>query len=277
MFDVGCWKFPAFLPFMPVAAFPCPVEELAAWRDAYRAEMNCQVIHDSIHRRPGWTHSYRLEIDGNAAGFATLALAGPWKNRPTVLEFYVAPERRSRAFALFEAVLAASDATHIETQTNGTLLAVMLHAWSRDATSEKIVFRDAFTTALPSLGAVLRRVTSETEDRARFAQRDGSSEWTLELAGTIVGKGGIAFHYNPPYGDLYMEIAEPHRRHGLGAFLVQELKRICRDLGGIPAARCSPGNIASRQTCQKAGFVPCGHVLVGRVAAPTEGKTKLEV
>jgi GNAT superfamily N-acetyltransferase len=68
-----------------------------------------------------------------------------------------------------------------------------------------------------------------------------------------------------------MNVAEPHRRRGLGAFLVQELKRVCYAGGHVPAARCNPGNLASRLTLQKAGFVPCGHVLKGVVQPGATG------
>ena len=59
-----------------------------------------------------------------------------------------------------------------------------------------------------------------------------------------------------------MEVNEPFRRRGFGSFIVQELKRICYENGHIPAARCNPDNIAS---LQKAGFVPCGHIITGPV------------
>jgi RimJ/RimL family protein N-acetyltransferase len=147
-------------------------------------------------------------------------------------------------------------------------LAVMLHAYSRDATSEKTIFADSSTTTLCSGGTVLRRVTTEGEDRNCFGCRGGSSEWTLELKGTVIGQGGVAFHYNQPYGDVYMEIAEPYRRRGFGSYFVQELKQVCRELGGIPAARCDPNNVASLQTCQKAGFVPVGHLMSGSIRRP---------
>jgi RimJ/RimL family protein N-acetyltransferase len=45
------------------------------------------------------------------------------------------------------------------------------------------------------------------------------------------------------------------------------LKRLAYELGAIPGARCNPGNIASRQTLQKAGFVPCAHILDGTIVA----------
>jgi GNAT superfamily N-acetyltransferase len=245
---------------------PSPPAEILPLRERYRQEMNCQIVHDSIHRRVGWTETYRLRVDGATAGFGSKAIGGPWRAKPTVFEFYVVPEQRGNAFALFDALLAASGARFIETQTNGPLLAIMLHAYSRDAVSEKIIFADAVTMALPSGGATLRRVSTPDEDRQCFDRRDGSSDWTLELEGAPIGKGGIAFHYNRPYGDVYMEIAEPFRRRGFGAYFVQELKRVCRELGGIPAARCDPTNVASRQTCQKAGLVPCGHLIRGTIA-----------
>lgn len=253
---------------MPCVATPCSADrEILPWRERYRQEMNCQIIHDSIHRRPGWTRSWLLSVDGVTAGFASLAEAGPWTGRPTLFEFHVSPEFRRHVFMLFEALLAASGARFIETQSNSTLLTAMLHAWSQNATSEKILFEDVTTTALPSHAAVLRRVTTVADDQTCIARRDGSSKWILELEGAVVGEGGIAFHYNPPYGDIYMDIVEPLRRRGLGAYFVQELKRACRELGGIPAARCDPANLASRQTCQKAGFAPCGHLLVGAIAS----------
>src|ERR1022692_3123677 len=41
--------------------------------------MNCQIVHDSIHRRPGWTREYALELDGATVGFGSVAIAGPWR------------------------------------------------------------------------------------------------------------------------------------------------------------------------------------------------------
>jgi GNAT superfamily N-acetyltransferase len=62
-----------------------------------------------------------------------------------------------------------------------------------------------------------------------------------------------------------MDVAEPFRRRGFGAYLVQELKRAAYGLGSIPGARCSPDNVASRLTLQKAGFVPYAHMLNGAI------------
>ncbi len=76
----------------------------------------------------------------------------------------------------------------------------------------------------------------------------------------------ILFHYNRPYGDLYMEVSEPFRRRGLGSYLIQELKRACYELGAIPCARCNSTNNPTRWTLQRAGFVPFAHILNGSIA-----------
>jgi GNAT superfamily N-acetyltransferase len=60
-----------------------------------------------------------------------------------------------------------------------------------------------------------------------------------------------------------MGVAEPFRRRGYGGYLIQELKRVCYEMGRIPAARCNASNVASRATLQKAGFLPCARVLTG--------------
>ena len=234
-------------------------------RVRYRQEMNCQIVKDSIHTREGWTRTYLCTSDDAAAAFGTVAIAGPWKDKPTILEFYVLPEHRARAFDLFEAFLSASGARLMEIQSSDLLLAAMLHTYARDIWSEAIVFRDALTTALPANGTVLRRITSDEETRSAIADRAGNTECVLQLGDDTVATGGLMFHYNVPYADIYMDVAEPHRRRGFGSYLVQELKRLAYELGTIPAARCNPSNIASRKTLQKAGLVPYAHVLNGSI------------
>ena len=251
---------------MQVQATLSVAPDVLPFRARYRQEMNCQIVHDSIHRRAGWTLTYLLESAGAAVGFGSVALGGPWKDKPTLFEFYVLPEHRTRAFDLFEALRAATDARFMEIQSNDSLLAVMLHTYASDIASERIVFHDKIATALPANGATLRRVTSDEETRTHIEQRQGGPEWLLQVDGQDAGKGGILFHYNRPYGDIYLEVAEPFRRRGLGSWLVQKLKRAAYDLGAVPCARCNPTNIPSRRTLQKAGFVPFAHMLTGVMA-----------
>ena len=158
-------------------------------------------------------------------------------------------------------MLAACGANRIETQSNDALLTVMLTSFSPSVQAESILYHDKLTTALAPREAVFRRATAE--DDLDIAPEQLPSHGVVEIGGKVAAKGGILFHYNRPYGDIYMEVAEPFRRRGLGSFLVQELKRICYEQGNVPAARCNPNNTASRKTLQKAGFVPCGNIIFG--------------
>lgn len=253
---------------MPVHAALTVAPVVRSLRTRYRQEMNCQIVKESIHTRAGWSMTYALGVDETLAGFGTVAIGGPWKGKPTILEFYVLPEHRAAAFDLFEALLGASGARLMEIQSNDLLLAAMLHTFARDITSEAIVFRDGVTTAHQVNGAVLQPLTPDEEVRASIDERQGGPEYLLQVDGTPTGKGGILFHYNRPYGDVYMEIDEAFRGRGFGGYLVQELKRQAYELGSIPAARCSPNNSASRKTLQRAGFVPYAHILTGTISGP---------
>ena len=241
------------------------LREIERMRDIYRHEMNCQIMFDSIHARPGWTHEYLITDGGGKVGYGSVAVAGPWEAKPTVYEYFVLPQHRSRIFDYFIALLTSSGATEIETQSNGVLLPVMLHTFAPTVTSESILFHDKLTTAHTLPDAVFRRATPEDAGQIAEQRLDSEARWLVVVGGLVAGAGDILFHYNRPYGDIYMAVGESFRRRGVGTYLVQELKRVCYEGGSVPAARCNPKNIASRQTLQRAGFVPCGHILTGTV------------
>jgi GNAT superfamily N-acetyltransferase len=140
----------------------------------------------------------------------------------------------------------------------------MLHTFAQDVAGESILFHDKFNTCLTAPAGAAFRLAREA-DQLEISVKQLPSHGVVEFNGKVVAKGGILFHYNRPFGDIYMEVAEPIRRKGFGGYLVQELKRVCYEMGSVPAARCGPQNIASRETLQKTGFVPCGHILTGLV------------
>lgn len=251
---------------MATTAKATTVEDIQPWRDLYRQEMNCQIVHDSLHAREGWTQPYLLVADSAPAGYGSVVVGGPWKGKETVFEFYVLPQYRSRVFDLFGTLLTASGAAFIEVQTNDPLLSVMLYTFAQTITSESLLFHDRLTTTHVLPGALFRRTTPEDTAQMFPHQLEPVGGWGVEVEGTIAATGGILYHYNRPYGDIFMEVAEPFRRRGLGCYLVQELKRVCYEHGSVPSARCNPTNTASRKTLQKAGFVPCGYILSGSVS-----------
>jgi GNAT superfamily N-acetyltransferase len=259
---------------MTLSARPASRDDALPWRGGYRLEMACQVIHDSIHDRNGWTQEFLLRDDDGGAdiGYGSLAVAGPWKERPTVYEFFVAPPWRWRIFDAFEALLAGCRADRLETQSNDSLLTAMLHVYCRDVASESILFDDRIRTHLPAPPGITFRA-ARPRDKQRLPEDQRGADYLLVTDGkgrggdgAIAATGGLLWHYNRPYGDLYMHVEESWRQRGLGAYLVQEIKRACYERGSVPGARCNVDNVASRKTLQKAGFVPCGHILTGTIA-----------
>ncbi len=251
---------------MECSTKPASVEEILPWRDLYRQEMNCQIVQDSFYNRKGWVEPYFLSAGGAIAGYGLVVVGGPWKGKPTIFEFYVLPRHRARVFDLFGAFLAAGGAELIRAQSNDPLLTILLHTFARDITSESILFHDRLITGHPANGAIFRRATADDAARVFPHHHEPVGDWVIEVEGAIAASGGMLFHYNRPYGDIYMEVAEAFRRRGLGCYLVQELKRVCYEQGSVPAARCNPDNLASRKTLQKAGFVPCGNILNGSLS-----------
>jgi GNAT superfamily N-acetyltransferase len=216
-------------------------------RVGYHQESNCQIVHYSFVER-GLAAPYLIEMEGRIAGYGALATH---YDKGRLVEFYVMPEVRGDALPIFRELLATCGATHLEAQTNMPLMLLMLYDCGANIAPEKIIFSDALTTHL------------ECPPEMEF--RKGEDGWLLEAGGVEVGNGGVLYHYNPPYGDIYMEIAQRCRRHGFGSYLVQELKRVCYEAGKKPAARCNLDNYASLRTLERAGMLPCGRILAGEV------------
>jgi GNAT superfamily N-acetyltransferase len=236
-------------------------QDVEALRELYRQEANCQMIHDSFLTR-GLADPYLLEVNGRLAGYAAVSNRYP---QGRLMEFYTLPALRAFALPMCREVLAVSQATQMEAQTNMRLMLLLLYDCATNITAENVLFEDAFTTQLDCPDGLFRRASPE--DTMFPHQLEPAGDWLLEVKGTVVATGGFLSHYNPPYGDVYMEVAESARRQGYGSYLVQEIKRVCYEAGKKPAARCDPSNIASRRTLEKAGFLPCGRLLVGEVSA----------
>ncbi|HYG61754.1 MAG TPA: GNAT family N-acetyltransferase [Thermoanaerobaculia bacterium] len=246
---------------MPIDVTPAAPEEVRPLRELYRQEMNCQIIRYSWYGR-GWTDPYLLHLNGRVVGYGLVGGIGA-NPRDTIIELYVLPIHRGAALPLFRRLAETSRARTVETQTNDVLLTLMLYDCAESIEVDKVLFEDAFTTQLTVPGAAFRRITEADAERIFVHTSEPGGEWMIEAEGRVAATGGILFHYNVPYGDLFMEVAEPFQRRGYGSYLVQELKRTCYEMGRIPAARCNASNVASRAALQKAGLLPCARLLTG--------------
>ena len=243
-----------------------PLEHIVNLHEEYRREMNCQIVHDSWHLR-GFTRSYVLRMAGKTVGYGSVG-GPPREAKDTLKEFFVLPGWREAALPLFRQLVAVSGARTVEAQTNDVLLTLMVFDCAVELVSETILFADAIVTHhLAPSGVTLREVSpaDRTTVFAHTTEPDG--DWGLEFGHELVATGGVLVHYNPPYGDIYMEVARPYQRRSFGTYLVQELKRLCREMGHIPAARWQSANHASRRTLQRAGLLPCARIVRGRLAA----------
>jgi GNAT superfamily N-acetyltransferase len=240
-------------------------DTVTPWRELYRQELNCQIIHDSWHGR-GWTDSYLMRVQGRVVGYG---LVGGVRGAPkdTVTEYYVLPPHRAAALALFRRLVEVSHARLMECQSNDILMTLMLYDCATKIESNVVLFHDAMTTKLAVKDGAFRCATADEKGSVFTHNHEPVGDWVIAVGNEIVATGGVLYHYNPPYGDIYMEVAEPHRRRGYGSYLVQELKRVSYELGKIPAARCNAANVSSRATLQRAGLLPCARLLKGALVS----------
>ncbi len=237
--------------------------EVLALRELYRQEMNCQIVHDAWLQRE-FSAPYLLLHENTVAGYAAVTREGVLA-AGMVHEFYLLPAYRAFAVPFMRQLLITSKATSLRAQTNDTLPTLLLYDFAQTISSEVVLFHDALTTHLAAPHALLRKLADHEKPNVFAHTTEPVGEWALEVAGEIVATGGFFTHYNPPYGDIYMEVAQPFQRRGYGSFLVQELKKICYEAGKKPAARCNANNLASRRALEKAGMLPCARILTGKV------------
>jgi GNAT superfamily N-acetyltransferase len=248
---------------MNLAVSPVALEGILPYRDQYRQELGCQIVHDSAHYRENCFQSYLLESAGAVVGYGSVWTGTYWMEAGSLFEFYVLPGWRSRLFTVFEAFFREIRPPRIHAQTNDPFLGTVLFDYTQAVVARSILFRAGTATHHVVERVDFRRATEADKDRIFKHHVEPVGDWVLEKDGRIVATGGVLFHYNRPYGDIFMEVDAEFRRRGYGQFLVQELKKACYRSGSIPAARCNPANTASRRTLERAGFVPCGRLLYG--------------
>ncbi|MBA4851807.1 GNAT family N-acetyltransferase [Emticicia sp. BO119] len=246
---------------MHVKATKIPLKNILPYRDLYLQEMNRQIRYNACHER-GWSDSYLLYADEAVIGYGSVK-GQEIADRDTIFEFYLLPQYQRLATRVFAVLLDTCGAKFIEPQSNAPLLTAMLYEFATNIRAEAILFEADSPTNL-SVSDVVFRSKEEYETTFGKKVEDGSG-YVLEKGGEVVGSGDFLLHYNKPFADLYMEVAESHRNKGLGSFLIQELKKVCYIAGKVPAARCNIQNKASKATLLKGGLKVAGCMLIGEV------------
>lgn len=233
-------------------------------RALFLQESNFQIRYNACHER-GWTDSLLLTKGELGIGYASIK-GQEIADRDTAFEFYVLPPFRKHSSVLFGSVLSASNAQHIECQSNDLLLSAMLFEFGKNIAADVILFEAGEVANLAPPGAVFRPRRDDDPIFEHSAEPVG--DYVVEVAGQVVATGGFLLHYNKPFADLYMEVEKDHRHKGIGSFLVQEVIKQCYLAGRVPAARTGLKNFGSRATLIKAGLRPCGFMLIGDVKRP---------
>src|SRR6185437_8741356 len=152
---------------MTIGVRASELHEIELLRENYRAEMNCQIIHDSIHARPGWTREFALYDDGALIGYGSVAVAGPWRDNPALYEFFIDAQHRMRTFEAFTTLLPTCGAKIIETQSN-----------------------DPFQTSFQLHGTCFRAAEKSDAPELRRLELDEDAGWVVAINGEIAGAGG---------------------------------------------------------------------------------------
>jgi GNAT superfamily N-acetyltransferase len=234
-------------------------------RALFLGQANFQVRYHACHER-GWTDAYALAVNGSDVGYGSVK-GREIADRDTVFEFFVLPPFAGFASRLFGELLAASGATYIEAQSNDRLMSAMLFEFGRNINADMMLFEAHVQTNYTVPGAVFRRRREGDPVFAHAVEPVG--DYVVEREGEIAATGGFLLHYNEPFADVFMEVAEPHRRRGIGTLLVQDVIKQCYLAGRVPAARCHLANAASRATLAKAGMRTCGFLLMGEAGQTT--------
>lgn len=231
------------------------LEEIKAFRTLFLKENNFQFVHNKCHDYR-WADDYIFLLNDIKIGYGSVWGLNKREDRDAIFEFYVIKSFRKLSNIVFPAFLSASEAKFIQCQTNDHLLTAMLYEFSRNINAESILFEDHYNTNFAKPSVRFRKRATE-EGNAMDVP------YIIEQNNEEAASGGLMLNYNMPYADIYMEVKESFRGQGLGALMVQELKKEAYLMGRVPAARCNPKNQISKATLLKAGFKACGFILVG--------------
>ena len=234
------------------------LEDIRELRKLFLQENKFQFVYDKCHYY-GWADYYLFLIDDVKAGYGCVWGGNKREDRDTIFEFYLETPYHKYANVIFQSLCDVSKVTHVQCQSNDSLLSNLFFERAVNINAEAILFEDNFQSDLDMTGIVFKR--SEMENN----NPDDSGEYILELDGVIVASGGFMLNYNFPYADIYMEVKENYRKSGYCGLIVQELKKEVYARGRVPSARCNIKNQVSKSCLQKAGFKPCGFILKGEL------------
>ena len=237
------------------------LEHILPLRQQYLKEVNCQIRYHACHER-NWSDSFLISSDQEDIGYGSVKGRDDLHKRDAIFEFYVLPQWRSQVVQIYAYLVKEVEVPYVECQTNDFLHTPLVLEFAKKINADTILFAEGQETKWESKEGIVR--LREEQDPV-FEKNKDAGAYVMEVGGEVVASGGFLQHYNPPFADLYMETRHDCRRLGHGTFMVQELKKLTREAGRVPAARCRLNNHASRATLCKAGMSIAGYMLHGHL------------
>ncbi len=254
------------------------LSEIAQWKRAYLTTLTGPLDGYWTGAVIGLAPHFVMEVAGKRVGYFAA------KNG-RLLQFFVAEPFLPQASALFTEVLAAAKlsssavstveptflALCLDRQTAVSINSYLFHDHrSVDLTLSaypNALFRSATLADLAQLVQFYQE-NDEYEDTEAIEEGAGGHEaYTRELIengqvfllidkAEILGIGEYRLsEMQKPFADLGMITSNRHRKCGIGAFLLAQLKKYCYSQAVKPICSCAFDNIASRKTIEKAGFI----------------------
>lgn len=235
-------------------------QQVLEYRQQFLSEINFQLRFHAVFER-GWSDNYLIKQNDQIVGYALVKGDSPGDRKDRLFEFFILPDFRAEAGRYFQELIDKTGVRFIQWQTNDRLIDGLSIAVCSPITEEAILFGQAIPANQVSPGVNFR--LRREEDQIFEHHDEPVGAYILELQGEVVATGGFLSHYNSPFVDLFMEVSPRHRRMGFGTYLVQEILKEAIHQGKIPAARCNPKNLASKNTLLKAGMKQVGKLMLG--------------
>lgn len=239
--------------------------EVGPLRDAYFGSLRGPQeawLEEQVHVRDNDFHV--LTHDGRRIGYCCVD-----RSNRLLLQFCVAQEFSSVAVGAFELLLTELGVTRAYVTTRDPLALSLCLTFQKSLALESFLFDHRTDTEIALDGVRDARLRlADRSDAVQVVEVSGDffgdveseidhrSLYVLHGADALLGVGYRSSRFcSGRSANLGMFTNPSFRRRNVGACLLQELVKRCREDGLTPIAACYHENPASKRTLEKAGFV----------------------
>ena len=70
-----------------IKVLPVDLATILPFRDQYRQELNCQIVHDSAYSRYSCFQLYQIQVAGELIGYGSIWVGDCWMSKGSLFEF----------------------------------------------------------------------------------------------------------------------------------------------------------------------------------------------